>query len=62
MKVELKGVPIKDCIDQYRLARARLTEKQLCAGGKENKDSCRGTLFCITLCIAFCLIPNNNAN
>lgn len=55
MKVELKGVPIKDCIDQYRLARARLTGKQLCAGGKENKDSCRGSLYRIKLCNGFSL-------
>lgn len=43
MKVELPMAPIDQCSKVYTTQpKVSITEKQLCAGGKNNKDSCPG--------------------
>lgn len=42
LKVELDDVPIDECNNVYKSQGVTLTPKQLCAGGKPKKDSCRG--------------------
>lgn len=41
--MELPIVDLKHCQDVYKTQpKVHITKKQLCAGGKENKDSCPG--------------------
>lgn len=42
MQVTLKGVPQKKCDKMYKRFNVSINEKQLCAGGEEGFDSCRG--------------------
>lgn len=43
LKVELPIVSTEDCKKVYNeQTKVDITEKQLCAGGKENKDACPG--------------------
>lgn len=42
VKVEINGVPIKQCIKSYSEKHVSLTDKQLCAGGIDGKDACGG--------------------
>ncbi|CAG9860337.1 unnamed protein product [Phyllotreta striolata] len=42
-KVSMPVVDLRTCTNNYRLARrVRLSEKQICAGGRNNRDTCRG--------------------
>ncbi|KAJ8965981.1 hypothetical protein NQ314_003809 [Rhamnusium bicolor] len=42
-KVQLPTQPLSLCIDTYRVEPAiKLSYKQMCVGGTENKDSCGG--------------------
>lgn len=42
-RVDLPVVGLEDCKKAYKAQQnVRLTEKQLCAGGKDQKDSCSG--------------------
>lgn len=42
MKLEVNLFDLNECKHVYRLMRAHLTDKHICAGGEENKDSCEG--------------------
>ncbi|KQS38389.1 uncharacterized protein Dere_GG12275, isoform B [Drosophila erecta] len=42
LKAELNPVPTSDCNQRYASQRRTLTTKQMCAGGVEGVDSCRG--------------------
>lgn len=42
LKVTLDVLDHKKCVDVYRSSRVALRDTQLCAGGKEDKDTCRG--------------------
>lgn len=43
MKVELPMIVLEQCQKVYQAqTKVRITQKQLCAGGKNNKDSCPG--------------------
>lgn len=42
MKLQVSGFNLDECENVYRLMKARLNGKQICAGGEENKDSCEG--------------------
>ncbi|KAL9703849.1 hypothetical protein quinque_007367 [Culex quinquefasciatus] len=42
LKVTLDVLDHKKCVDVYRSSRVALRDTQLCAGGKEGKDTCRG--------------------
>lgn len=42
LKVEVDGVPLRQCNEVYRNQNVQLSRNQLCAGGVKGKDSCRG--------------------
>ncbi|XP_050511896.1 phenoloxidase-activating factor 1 isoform X1 [Diabrotica virgifera virgifera] len=42
LKVDLPFRTRDDCMTAFRSARLRLTEAQICAGGEDGKDSCKG--------------------
>ncbi|XP_039492941.1 melanization protease 1 [Drosophila santomea] len=42
LKAELDPVPTSDCNQRYASQRRTVTSKQMCAGGVEGVDSCRG--------------------
>lgn len=42
MQVEVNAVPLNQCKDKYITKGVTLTENQLCAGGRDGKDSCKG--------------------
>lgn len=42
MKVSLPAVNWEKCADQYTIMNVILRETQLCAGGKDGRDSCNG--------------------
>lgn len=42
LKAELQPVPTEDCNRRYQTQRRTLTSSQMCAGGVEGIDSCRG--------------------
>lgn len=44
MQVTLKGVSKKDCDKMYRFFNVSFKSGQLCAGGEEGYDSCRGAI------------------
>lgn len=42
MKLEVQGINLKDCNEIYQIDGYNVTEKHLCAGGDEGRDSCNG--------------------
>lgn len=42
MRVELNGISQEQCNRMYRRFNVKLKNGQLCAGGEEGFDSCRG--------------------
>ncbi|XP_017031220.1 melanization protease 1 [Drosophila kikkawai] len=42
LKAELDPVPLRDCNERYSSQRRTVTSNQMCAGGVEGVDSCRG--------------------
>ncbi|XP_053946959.1 serine protease easter-like isoform X4 [Anastrepha ludens] len=42
LKAEVAGVPISKCREKYATEKILLESTQICAGGKEGVDSCRG--------------------
>lgn len=40
LKVEIGGVKINQCIEQFNSRGIHLTQNQICAGGEPGKDSC----------------------
>lgn len=41
-RVDLPIVAMEDCEKTYKSQDIKITRQQLCAGGKDNKDSCSG--------------------
>lgn len=48
MQVELKGVSSEQCNKMYRRFNISINMGQMCAGGEEGFDSCRGTEFLLS--------------
>lgn len=53
LKVSMNGVSLKQCNQMYRKYRLTLTSNQICAGGVEGVDSCKGKKLNISAHISF---------